>query len=216
MGGDWYEAIVLDDDRYVVVVGDVAGHGITAVGQMAQFRSVIGALIRVGTPLGELFSLATSVVQGMDPIASAVVVEIDVEAGRVRYAAAGHLPPLLRMPDASVVVLDGGRQALIGVPMALRAVGEHPFPPGATLVCFTDGLVERRGESIDASVSRLARVLSERPMPLAGRAIDPQALADDLLRVCLPDRAQTDDVALAVITREVAGPANGFGGDVVG
>jgi CHASE1-domain containing sensor protein len=203
MGGDWYEGIVLDDDRYLVVVGDVAGHGITAVGQMAQFRAVIGALARLDTKLDELFPLATAVVQGIDPIASAVAAEIDVRAGVVRYSAAGHPPPLLRMPDGEVRVLEGGRQSLLGVAMPGRPAGEHPFPAGATLICYTDGLIERRAEAIDESVRRLALTVGALPL-LPGAPVDPQQVADELLRACLPQRDQTDDVAVAVLTRQSA------------
>jgi serine phosphatase RsbU (regulator of sigma subunit) len=195
MGGDWYEGLLLPDGRYAVVVGDVAGHGITAVGQMAQFRAVLGALVRLDTPLDQLFGLATSVVQGDDPIASAVVAVIDAAAGEVRYAAAGHPPPLLRLPDGEVVVLDGGRQPLLGVPTTPLSPGCHPFPPGAVLACYTDGLVERRGEPIDAAVRRLAARLARIPTS------DAEALADELLGSVDATEAHGDDVALAVISR---------------
>jgi serine phosphatase RsbU (regulator of sigma subunit) len=209
MGGDWYEGVVIDDDRYLVVVGDVAGHGITAVGQMAQFRAVIGAMARLDTPLDELFPLATTVVQGIDPIASAVAAEIDVRAGLLRYSAAGHPPPLLRMPDGEVLVLEGGRQSLLGVAMPGKPAGEHPVPPGAILICYTDGLIERRAEAIDESVRRLADLVAALPLR-RGVPIDPQQVADELLRVCLPQRDQTDDVALAVLIRRSAqGTARG-------
>ncbi|HJR26797.1 MAG TPA: SpoIIE family protein phosphatase [Acidimicrobiales bacterium] len=195
MGGDWYEGVVLPKDRYAIVLGDVAGHGITAVGQMAQFRSVLGALIRLDTPLDELFPLATSVVHGESPIATAVVVVVDQAEGVLRYAAAGHPPPLLRMPDGEVVMLDQGRHPLLGVPTEPRPPGEHPFPPGATLLCYTDGLVERRVETIEVSIERLARALA------AATAGEAETLADDLLATLLPGREMADDVALAVITR---------------
>ena len=195
MGGDWYEGVLLSKDRYAVVIGDVAGHGITAVGQMAQFRSVLGALIRLDTPLESLFPLVTAVVHGDSPIATAVVVIVDLDQGVLRYAAAGHPPPLLRLPGGEVVWLDEGRHPLLGVPTEPRPSGEHPFPPGSTLVCYTDGLVERRGETIEVSIDRLARALE------AATAAGSETLADDLLATLLPDRAMADDVALAVITR---------------
>ena len=195
MGGDWYEGMVLSDGRYAVVLGDVAGHGITAVGQMAQFRSVIGALIRLDTPIEDLFSLATSVVQHDSPIATAVVVVVDVASGRLHYVAAGHPPPLLRLPGGEVVLLNEGRQPLLGIPSTRRVPGEHPFPEGSTLLCYTDGLVERRGETIEVSIDRLRSVLE------AATAPDAETLADDLLATLVPKRTQADDVALAVITR---------------
>jgi GAF domain-containing protein len=196
MGGDWFEGILLDDGRYVVVVGDIAGHGITAVGQMAQFRSMLGTLIRLGTPLSELVERASRSVEGTGRIATAVVVAIDAEAGTLEYVAAGHPPPILRMPDGTTRLLSDGRRPLIGVTRRSDASGTHEFPVGASLLCYTDGLIERRTESIDLSVRNLA----ERFAAIAPG--DPERIADELLAASLPAQdQQTDDVALAVITR---------------
>lgn len=195
MGGDWFEGIVLDDGRYVVVVGDIAGHGITAVGQMAQFRSMLGTLVRIGTPLDQVVERASRSVEGTGRIATAVVVAIDAAAGTLEYVAAGHPPPILRLPDGSTVLLSEGRRPLIGVTKPSVPAGSHPFPVGATVFCYTDGLIERRGEAIDRSVQQLA----DRVAALAPG--DPAAMADQLLAACLPDQEQTDDVALAVLTR---------------
>jgi serine phosphatase RsbU (regulator of sigma subunit) len=193
MGGDWYEGIVLGDGRYLVVVGDVAGHGIAAVAKMAQLRSTIGTIAALGTPLAEVLPRATTRPPGTDlVVASAALVEIDLPAGLLRYACAGHPPPLVRLPDGSVAQLRGGRQPLLGVEMSPRPAAEHPFPPGSALVCFTDGLVERRDEGIDESVGRLAEVLAASAATGAGE------LADDLLARCLVDE-HDDDVAIAVV-----------------
>ncbi len=198
IGGDWYEGVVLPGGRVAVVLGDVAGHGITAVGQMAQFRSVLGALIRPEVPLEDLSGLATAVVHGDSPIATAVVVVVDVAAEEVRYVAAGHPPPLLRLPDGDVVQLAGGRHPLLGITTRPKPAGRHAFPVGATLLCYTDGLVERRGETIEVSIDRLSRALAATP------PTDAETLADDLLATLVPGRPGADDVALAVITRPPA------------
>lgn len=196
MGGDWFEGIELDEGRYVVVVGDIAGHGITAVGQMAQFRSMIGTLVRLGTPIDQLIERASRSVEGTGRIATALVVEIDPVRGRLSYVAAGHPPPVLRLPDGQVVALADGRRPLIGVTKRSTPAGEADFPIGATLVCYTDGLIERRTETIDRSVQHLV----ERVARL--EAGDPERMADELLAgSLLPEAEQTDDVALAVITR---------------
>lgn len=196
MGGDWYEGIVLADGRFVTVVGDIAGHGITAVGKMAQLRSVIGALVTLETPLDELFPLATTVGPVHDlTIASAVVAIADPATGTVRYSCAGHPPPILRLPSGEVVVLEDGRQPLLGIPMSTRPAGEHAFPVGSTLVSYTDGLIERRGETIDESVARLAEIVGSLRADLT-----PDEFADAVLVRCVPNRDQTDDVALVVVT----------------
>jgi hypothetical protein len=195
MGGDWFEGIVLDDGRYVVVVGDVAGHGIGAVAQMAQFRSMIGTLVRLGTPLRELVEQASRTVEGTGRIATAVVVAIDPAAGTLEYVSAGHPPPILRLANGTTTVLGAGRRPLIGVTRASDESGTHDFPIGASLLCYTDGLIERRSEAIDQSVRRLA----ERFADVA--AGDPERMADELLGSSLPGHDQADDVALAVISR---------------
>ena len=109
MGGDWYEGIALDDDLYALIVGDVAGHGITAVGDMAQLRAVIGALVRIGTPLAEVFAQTTALLQAAahNPTATATLLLLDTAAATITYAAAGHPPPILRRPDGDCEVLLG-------------------------------------------------------------------------------------------------------------
>lgn len=195
MGGDWYEGIALDDRRYLVVVGDVAGHGIAAVASMARLRSTIGTVAALGTPIEAIFPLTTALPQtGELVVATAAVIEVDLEAGRVRYVCAGHLPPLVRRPDGGVDQLDGGRQPVLGVAMPDHVVGEVDFPAGSTLVCFTDGLIERYDEGIDVSLERLVGALAE------SDAVDADALAGDLLARSLAGQP-TDDVVLVVMRR---------------
>jgi hypothetical protein len=195
MGGDWYEGVRIDESRYLVVVGDVAGHGIAAVATMAQLRSTIGTVASLGTPIEAIFPLTTSRTQaGELVVATAAVIEIDLEADRLRYVCAGHPPPLVRRPDGVVDHLDQGRQPVLGVAMTEMVVGEHDFPPGATLVCYTDGLIERHDEGIDVSIDRLARVFA------ASGSIGADDLAGDLLAGSLADQPH-DDVALVVIAR---------------
>ncbi len=195
MGGDWYEGIVLDEHRYALIIGDVAGHGITAVGDMAQLRAVIGALVRLGTPLGEVFAQTTALLQAAahNPTASALLVIIDTAAGSLAYAAAGHPPALVRSPSGESTTLTGGRHPILGIGTVGATVGEAPFPPGSLLLAYTDGLVERRGEAIDASIDRLRGVLQAAP------TVDADTLTEHLLHACLVDQEADDDVALVVI-----------------
>lgn len=196
MGGDWYEGIALDDHRYALIVGDVAGHGITAVGDMAQLRSVIGALVRLDTPLDEVFSQATALVQAAarNPTASALLMVIDTASATVSYAAAGHPPPLVRGPEGETVVLAEGRQPILGIPADEAVAAEVPFPVGSVLVAYTDGLIEVRGEAIDVSVEGLRARVAQ-----MGSGLGAKAIADELLQECLGDREPNDDVALVVI-----------------
>jgi serine phosphatase RsbU (regulator of sigma subunit) len=199
MGGDWYQAIRLDDDRCAVIVGDVAGHGITAVGDMAQLRAAIGALVSLELPPAEVFRQTTALLRavGHTVTATAVVAVIDTAADTILYAAAGHPQPLLRAPDGSVDLLRGGRHPLLGVPVkGIEEIGTAPFPAGSTLVLYTDGLVERRNEPIDECVERLARELG------ATTAVGSAAVADDLIVANLVGREPDDDIAIVVVTRE--------------
>lgn len=198
MGGDWYQGIALDDRRYAVIVGDVAGHGITAIGDMAQLKAVIGALVSVGSPLGEIFRETTRLLRSGDRAvtATALIAIVDVEADELTYAVAGHPPPLLRGPDGRVDELLEGRQPLLGVSTdAVCEVARCPFPLGSTFVAYTDGLVERRRESMDRSIDRLAGDLRGTGMT------DAEHIASELLLANLATSEPDDDVALVVVRR---------------
>ena len=204
MGGDWYEGIALDEHRYALIVGDVAGHGITAVGDMAQLRSVVGALVRLETPLDEVFAQATALVQAAahNPTASALLVVIDTTAEIVSYVAAGHPPPLVRNPAGDTIVLDEGRQPILGIPVEGAVAAQVAFPPGAVLIAYTDGLIEVRGEAIDVSVEGLRARVAGSDAGLAATG-----LADELLEQCLDGREPSDDVALVVIRHRGGQPS---------
>lgn len=197
IGGDWYEGIVDDRGRLVVVIGDVAGHGVPAAADMAQLRAAISTLVRAGTPLELVFDLATSSLRAdgdLDsPIATAAAAVVDVAAGSVHYVSAGHPPLMLRRPDGAVEVLEGGRRPLIGVPSAQVRVATARMEPGSILVAYTDGLVERRGELIDVSFERLASALRDAP------SADPEEVCLHLLHRCLAGTRPDDDVALVVV-----------------
>jgi serine phosphatase RsbU (regulator of sigma subunit)/CHASE1-domain containing sensor protein/GAF domain-containing protein len=194
IGGDWYEGIVRADGRYLVVVGDVAGHGVTAVAQMAQLRASLGTVARLDVPVDEILpqvSLAGR--RGEIAIATAGVVEIDPVAGVVRYACAGHPPPLIRLPSGAVVALEDGRQPLLGMAMQPVAAGVADFPEGAVLLCYTDGLIERRDEPIDVSIARLATFFE------GVGTDDVEEIADAVLQRWRSQESPIDDVALVVI-----------------
>jgi serine phosphatase RsbU (regulator of sigma subunit) len=194
MGGDWYEGIIIDEHRYALILGDVAGHGITAVGDMAQLRAVIGALVRLGTPMEEVFTQASRTLElaPHHPTASSVLVIVDTAAHRLTYAVAGHPPPVVRTPSRDPLLLEDGRQPILGIGVEGVTIADHPFPPGSLLVAYTDGLIERRGQSIDVSLERLVANVADAPD-------DASAAADHLLEASLHDHEPDDDVALIVV-----------------
>ncbi len=199
MGGDWYDGVVLPDGRYLVVIGDIAGHGIEAVADMIQVRSIVNALARGGVPLGEVFPHASSLlVGGRDLVTASVAVAlVDPAASSVEYVSAGHPPMLLRRPDGVVEVLGDGRQSLLGLPARDVTPGVAAFTSGSVLVAYTDGLVERRGESIDDSVARLSSIVAETVDGTAGLDVE----LDRMLSACLGDAEPDDDVAVVLVRR---------------
>ncbi len=198
MGGDWYDGSPLDDGRYLVVVGDIAGHGITAVADMIQVRSIVTALARGGVPLGKVFPQATGLLVGGRELvtASVAMAIVDPVGGTIEYVHAGHPPLLLRHPDGTVEVLEGARQSLLGLPVDEVRPGTVAFEPGAVLVAYTDGLIERRDESFDESVARLVSVVTD-----LDRTATLGEQADDLLGACLGEGEPEDDVAVVLVRR---------------
>ncbi|GHA21584.1 hypothetical protein GCM10010372_21950 [Streptomyces tauricus] len=197
--GDWYDLIDLDADRLATAVGDVVGHGLEAAGVMGQLRSALSAAIRAtGRPAAALTTLAEHARTVEGALAtSAVQAVVDRVGHTVTYSCAGHPPPLLAHVDGSVEILDGATDPPLGACDAAMSRGEATvgYAPGATLVLYTDGLIERRGEDIDLGLRRLADSVERH------QALDPELLADAVLADLLPAsrRGPDDDTALVVI-----------------
>jgi serine phosphatase RsbU (regulator of sigma subunit)/anti-sigma regulatory factor (Ser/Thr protein kinase) len=193
VGGDWYEMIALADGRIGVAVGDVAGRGLKAAALMGQLRNVLRAYaLESGSPaevVERLDELVRSV--GDARIATLVYLVLDPRDWSARFVSAGHPPPLLVPPDGPGRFLEHGRSAPLGVRANGRAEAEAELGPGSTLVLYTDGLVERRGESIDAGLQRLADAV-ERCEEGAERVCD--SIVDELV-----DPSAEDDSALLIV-----------------
>jgi chemotaxis family two-component system sensor kinase Cph1 len=161
VGGDWYDAFELRDGRLVVVLGDVAGHGITAAGTMAQLRNALRAKLFVGTNPAEALTELNEFCEHLMPraFATVVVARIDLRSGAVEAACAGHLIPYL---TNSVTAVQAPIQ--LSPPIGLKNVSYAPstftMEPGHRLVMYSDGLVERRGEAIDDGIDRLEKTLA--------------------------------------------------------
>jgi PAS domain S-box-containing protein len=202
VGGDWYDAFVLADGRLGIVVGDVAGRGIPAASTMGQMRSVTRAYAladeqtrRPGEVLTRLnrYQLAVS----EDQLFTVLYAVIDPAAASVTWANAGHLPPLLRPHSSAARYLSGG-----GYPIGIEDLEYEdlvePLDTGGALILYTDGLVERRGESLDAGFERLARAAAEGPG-------DPAELCTHLLERMLPSGQQLRDDVTVVVARSDPG-----------
>jgi GAF domain-containing protein len=196
MGGDWHDAISLGDDNLCLVVGDVTGHGVGAVAAMTQVRTVVHTLVAGGMALPDVL-VRTSDALRRDGLgyATVVIAVVDAREGTLTYVSAGHPPPLVRRPGGTVDVLTGGRHSVLGIDLEPRPPGNLVMPAGATLVAYTDGLIERRDRTIDAGVAMLADELRAAP----DRSSD--ELADHLLARRPVNDAPLDDVALVVARR---------------
>jgi hypothetical protein len=162
VGGDWYDIVPLPGDRTGIVVGDVMGHGPEAAAVMAQLRAAAHALADLDLPPAELLrrlngSAATLPHLALATCAYAV---IDPASQACTIAGAGHLPPVLAMPDGTTRAPDlpGGQS--LGLGKAVYGEARIKLPPGAILALYTDGLVESRTRSFDQGIVALRKVLS--------------------------------------------------------
>ncbi|MFI7018290.1 PP2C family protein-serine/threonine phosphatase [Streptomyces sp. NPDC050164] len=196
--GDWYDLVdLVGGHRVGVSVGDVVGHGLGAAGVMGQLRSALSAASRVAEGPAQALDVLgryAHVVDGAES-ATAVTTFIDFDRHTITYSSAGHLPPVLVHPGGRAEFLDGATDTPLDArpdPIP-RPQAETSFTPGATLVLYTDGLVERRGEDIDTGLARLSNALYR------NRDQDPETLADTVLLELLPPGGATDDTALIIV-----------------
>ena len=197
IGGDWYDAVPLSGGRILLIVGDVAGHGLKAAITMGQMRSAARALAPTRGPaalLDALDNFADSTL--VEAFATAAVVVIDPARRTLQYCLAGHPPPLLREPDGTVIMLDEARGPVLGFGVGDRPERMITFDPGSLLVLFTDGLVERRGEVIDTGLARVAAALKTATSLDLGQQPDPAYLCDALVSQSLPLTGRNDDTAV--------------------
>ena len=191
IGGDWYDAVLLPGGRILLLVGDVAGHGLKAAITMGQMRSAARALAPTHGPAALLDALDQFAESGPDVLsATAAVAVIDPAERTLRYCLAGHPPLLLRDPDGTLAMLHEARGPLIGFGAGDRPEQVVTFLPGSCLVLFTDGLVERRGETIDTGFARLGTALT------TAATLDPANLCEALIEQTLPRTGRNDDTAI--------------------
>jgi serine phosphatase RsbU (regulator of sigma subunit)/CheY-like chemotaxis protein/anti-sigma regulatory factor (Ser/Thr protein kinase) len=197
VGGDWFDAFPLSGGRLGLVIGDVAGRGVAAAARMGQLRSVARAYAIEGHPPTEVVARMNLYHQALraDDMTTLIYAVVEPDLGRLRLVNAGHPPPALVVPGASARLLEGSCPAL-----GIAEICQPPeivvdFPPGATLVLYTDGLVERRREGIDAGVSRLLTALSSAPG-------DVQAVRESVIAASLGPEAVDDDVTALFVRAE--------------
>ncbi|GAA4846649.1 SpoIIE family protein phosphatase [Kitasatospora terrestris] len=197
VGGDWYETVALPDGRTLLAIGDVMGHGLEAAAEMSHYQAMLRAMALMEPAadllLGRMDDLASRVHEYRP--ATCMVVFVDPSRGECSYASAGHLPPAVVRPDGAVELMPVEPGPPLGTGMGGYRARTAELPYGHTLLLFTDGLVERRGEDIDRSLSRL----TDHRLPLDD---GPPVLLDDLLDAVLAGapRPAEDDIALLAAT----------------
>ena len=210
VGGDWYDVVDLDDGRVALIVGDCVGHGLAAATVMGQLRSACRALLLEK-------SSPSAVLAGLDRFAArlpgadcttAFCAVLTLASGELVYSSAGHPPAIMVHADGATTMLEGGR----GLPLAIRPDQPRPeahvtMPARATLLLYTDGLVERRGSSIEDGMARAADLVGD------GCSQELDDVADELMSKLEPTGGYPDDVAI-LLYRQPAPLEIDFAADV--
>lgn len=192
VGGDFYEIFSLSEDKVVIAIGDVVGHSLEAAAVMAQLRTGIRCYALEGRSPSKILVRLNQVLAKFHPetTATAVCMIYDTTTGECELANAGHLPPLhLSEGTASFLPLGG---TLLGVERIAVPVHKFTMKPDDVLMLYTDGLVERRGESIDAGLQRLQAAVTKN-LPL-------DTICTSLINEVGPAKA-LDDIAIIAIRR---------------
>ena len=166
VGGDWYDAFLTVDGALSLVIGDVAGHDREAVAAMGQLRNLLrGISYTLNKPPAALLTALDAAMAhfAVDTFATAIIAQVEQtvvdkvrKRRRLRWSNAGHPPPLLLQPDGTAALLDTTPELLLGTHLdGDRTDHASQLPIGSTLVLYTDGLVERRGEVLDDGLDRL-------------------------------------------------------------
>jgi serine phosphatase RsbU (regulator of sigma subunit) len=202
VGGDWYDAYLGARGTTSLVIGDVAGHDIDAAATMGQLRTMLRMADHDGARtatevLGTVDRACATFEYGV--FATALVAQIgprspDGAARSIRWGSAGHPPPLVLHRDGTVAVLDAPPGLPLGVaPERARPEHQAALPAGSTLLLYTDGLIEGRGNDLDTGLARLAGLLAR------SGDLDLERLCDRMLTELLPGTGADDDVALIAV-----------------
>jgi PAS domain S-box-containing protein len=214
VGGDWYDVVPMPGHRTGVVVGDCVGRGLPAAAVMGQLRSASQAvLLRASGPAEALADLDTFARRiPAAECTSVFCAVIDPAAATVSYSSAGHPPPILVAPGGGRRLLDQAQSLPLAVlPGAVpRREASVALPAGATLLLYTDGLVERRNRHLDEGISAAADLVADHGTK------HPEELADLVMAGMMPAAGYDDDVAVLIYRhppaplnmRVVANPAN--------
>lgn len=203
-GGDWYDVVALAGSSVGLVVGDVVGHGATAAAVMGQLRAVTAERLRRGDELAEVIRAVDDFAAGM-PAArggSLCLAILDRETGSVRYTRRGHPPPLVATAGGATRFLSGSGGPPLGMPGGGEPAGEAVLAAGESLVLYTNGAVQRTGDTLTEGLGELADCVAEvvRHREFAERRLTEQICA------ALTGKDRADDVIVLAATMLTAPP----------
>jgi anti-sigma regulatory factor (Ser/Thr protein kinase) len=184
------------------VVGDVVGKGVRSAATMAQLRNALRAFALDRTKPAPTLARLNRLADGLpeSAFATVVYVVVDPDTRVCRFSSAGHPPPLAVYPDGTAEYLEGGR----GLPLGTTANASYvqdvvEMPVGTTLILYSDGLIERRGKSIDDGLAELQEAALSGP-------IDPERLAERVLDELVGAGERRDDIVVLAVRLLVAAP----------
>ena len=206
VGGDWFDVFVLPDGKLGVVVGDVAGSGLEAAVIMGRMRSALRAYVLETPDPATALRMLDRKIQYFEPNAMATVLYglYTPETGDFTVSSAGHLPPVLAAPGGQAGLLPLRPDPPIGTADdPQRRSATFFIPPGALLCCYTDGLVERRGQVLDQGMDTLAATLGKLVAAVPGAPTEPVAeeACAEIMRALVGSTTAQDDIAVLVLSR---------------
>ena len=200
VGGDWYDTFALPSGELIFVIGDVAGHGLAAASLMGKMRNALRAVALTGGSATEIVAGADEFHRhfGEGELVTLLVGVLARDLGTFRFVSAGHAPPLVVDAEGAAFTIQERPNQPLGLTQAPSFIEEIvPLRFGTSILLYTDGLVERRGESLDAGLERLRR-----NGELLVKDREPSDNITDLLEHMLGQERPTDDVAVLLIQRD--------------
>jgi putative methionine-R-sulfoxide reductase with GAF domain len=198
IGGDWYDVLVLPSGRVGVVIGDVSGHGLASAVVMGRVRSALRAYSLISDDPGEVMTMLDRKVRHFEAgnMTTALYAMISPDRASLAISSAGHLAPVLAVPGQPTTLLEIPVDAPLGVgrTTGARRTTTVGLPPGAVLLCYTDGLIERRDEIIDVGLKALVDVVEP---------ADPETVCRTVM-ARVGQEKPTDDIAILAVRRAAA------------
>jgi serine phosphatase RsbU (regulator of sigma subunit) len=195
LGGDWYDVFLLPSGFWCIAIGDVVGRGFVAAEAMGRLRTALRAHAMFSDDPAEALTRLTDQVRhfdGAQMLATVQMAIIDPTLDRVRLSSAGHPPPVLAVPGRATHTVPVPSDPPIGVDIRERRFHEFDLPEESVLCFYTDGLVERRGISLDVTLERLCDATASGPAEMVCR---------DIMARLIGDEPSNDDTAVLVLHR---------------